>query len=139
MFVASEDAIGEYSTSGATVNVSLVPGAANGVGAIAVSGSDLFVGTFGTVESSTGLFNGTIGEYTTSGATVNAELVVPGVSGPTAIAVSGSDLFVTNQLTGTIGEYTASGATVNDTLISGLRLPDRHSRLRIGPFCRGRN
>ena len=40
--------------------------------------------------------NGTIGEYTTSGGTVNASLV-SGLSRPAGIAVSGSDLFVTNQ------------------------------------------
>jgi hypothetical protein len=50
-------------------------------------------------------FFGTVGEYTTSGATVNASLV-PGLSGPFGIAVSGSDLFIMNYSTGTIGEYT---------------------------------
>jgi hypothetical protein len=39
------------------------------------------------------------------------------------IAVSGSDLFVTNFLAGTIGEYTTSGAPVNSALISGLDAP----------------
>ena len=39
--------------------------------------------------------HGTIGEYTTSGATVNAALI-SGLNDPHGIAVSGSDLFVTN-------------------------------------------
>ena len=39
--------------------------------------------------------DGTIGEYTTSGATVNASLV-SGLNYPYGIAVSGSNLFVTN-------------------------------------------
>src|ERR1017187_5432919 len=43
----------------------------------------------------TDVVNYTIGEYTTSGATVNASLVT-GLSYPRAIAVSGSNLFVTN-------------------------------------------
>jgi hypothetical protein len=50
----------------------------------------------------------TIGEYTTSGATVNPSLL-SGLSGPTGIAVSGGDLFVVNA-DGTIREYTISGA-----------------------------
>jgi DNA-binding beta-propeller fold protein YncE len=69
--------------------------------------------------------NGTIGEYTTSGATVNASLVT-GLSNSYGIAVSGSDLFVTNVTganSGTVGEYTTSGATVNASLISGLNEP----------------
>src|SRR5262245_44240438 len=63
--------------------------------------------------------NGTISEYTTSGAPVNPALI-SGLSAPRGIAVSGSDLFVANFNTGTIGAYTASGATVNPALISGL-------------------
>jgi hypothetical protein len=80
---------------------------------IAVSGSDLFVANYS---------GNTIGEYTTSGATVNASLV-SGLNGPWGIAVSGSDLFVTSASDGTIGEYTTSGATVNAALISGLNDP----------------
>jgi len=63
----------------------------------------------------------TIGEYTTSGATVNASLV-SGLDEPYGIAVSGSDLFVTTE-NGTIGEYTTLGATVNAALASGLHFP----------------
>jgi hypothetical protein len=64
---------------------------------------------------------GTIGEYTTDGATVNPALI-SGLAGPNGIAVSGSDLFVTNGFIGTIGKYTTDGATVNPALISGLFL-----------------
>ena len=84
---------------------------------IAVSGSDLFVGNEGAT-----LGAGTIGEYTTSGATVNPSLI-SGLNDPGAIAVDGSNLFVTNSLAGTIGEYTTSGTTVNAALISGLNGP----------------
>jgi len=57
--------------------------------------------------------NGTIGEYSTSGATVNASLVSSGSSNFWGLAASGSDLFVVNeQNPGTIGEYTTSGATM---------------------------
>src|SRR5205085_937064 len=77
------------------------------------SGSELFV--------SSGV-NGTIGEYTTAGATVNPALI-SGLSNPWGIAVSGSDLFVANNANNTIGEYTTAGATVNPALISGLGGP----------------
>ena len=52
-----------------------------------MSGSNLFVANYG---------SGTIGEYTTSGATVNAALV-SGLNEPFGIAVSGSNLFVANR------------------------------------------
>ena len=50
----------------------------------AARGDIIFVTNFG---------NDTIGEYTTSGTTVNASLI-SGLSSPEGIAVSGSDLFV---------------------------------------------
>jgi hypothetical protein len=71
---------------------------------------------------------GMIGEYTTSGATVNSALVT-GLTLPTGIAISGGDLFVENLYVppsysfGTVGEYTTSGATVNSALISGVEVP----------------
>jgi len=66
---------------------------------------------------------GTIGEYTTSGATVNASLI-SGLSNPGSIAASAIDLFVVNESpTNTIGEYTTSGGTVNASLISSVTNP----------------
>ena len=91
--------------------------------------SGLFAGLLGSLSPGaarardtifeTNLFVDTIGEYTTSGATVNPALI-SGLSGPIGIAVSGSDLFVTNEIPGTIGQYTTAGAPVNVPLISGL-------------------
>jgi len=102
--------IGEYTTSGATVNASLITGLAAPWG-IAISGSDLFV------------VNGdTIGEYGLDGSVINASLIT-GLSDPNSIAIFGDDLFVSNAGNGTIGEYTLSGATVNASLISGLNNP----------------
>ena len=114
IFVANNGSatIGEYTTSGATVNASLVSGLNNPSG-IAASGGDLFIANVG---------NGTIGEYTTLGGTVNASLV-SGLNSPEGIAVSGGDLFVANYYGGTIGEYTTSGATLNASLVSGLGGP----------------
>jgi hypothetical protein len=62
LFVCEEgsDTIGKYTTSGATVNSSLITGVSNG-GTIAVSGERLFVASQNTVQ-----------EYTTSGVLVNS-------------------------------------------------------------------
>jgi hypothetical protein len=60
-----------------------------------------------------------IGKYASDGTTVNASLV-SGLSLPFGIALSGSNLFVTNLSAGTIGKYTTTGATVNAALVSGL-------------------
>jgi hypothetical protein len=59
------NSIAEYTTSGATVNTSLISGVSGpqDIG-IAVSGLDLFVAS-----------GSTVGEYTTLGATVNASLI----------------------------------------------------------------
>jgi hypothetical protein len=67
--------------------------------------------------------NGTIGEYTNSGATVNASLIT-GLSDPESIAVSGGFLYVTNPSAGTVGKYTTSGETINASLISGVHPAD---------------
>src|SRR5438309_1061021 len=85
---------------GATLNPALITGLDPGVPAVAVSGDKLFV-----VDIS----NGTIGEYTISGATVNATLI-SGLNNPSGIAVFGGNLFLTEEgifgsATGTIGEY----------------------------------
>jgi len=65
----------------------------------------------------------TIGQYTNAGATVNASLISSGLFRPNGLALSGSDLFVSNSSTGTIGKYTIAGATENPVLISGLSFP----------------
>jgi DNA-binding beta-propeller fold protein YncE len=107
-------AIGEYTTSGATINASLISGVADPSAiTLSISGNDLFVANYS---------GSTIGEYTTSGATVNASLS-SGLYAPAGIAISGNDMFVTNGFAGTVGEYTTSGATVNASLISGLNEP----------------
>jgi hypothetical protein len=104
--------IGQYTTTGATINAALVTGLSGPEG-ITVSEGYLFV---------VNKLAGTIGKYTTSGATVNASLIT-GLSSPVGIAVSGEDLYVANSSTGTIGKYTTSGGTVNAALITGLDAP----------------
>jgi MYXO-CTERM domain-containing protein len=61
--------------------------------------------------------SGNIGEYTTSGATINASLISD-QGWPWGLAISGNDLFVANNGSATVSEYTTSGATVNAALIS---------------------
>ena len=54
---------------------------------------------------------GTVSTYTTSGSLLNANFIT-GLSGPTNIAISGSDLYVSNSSNSTIGKYTiVSGTT----------------------------
>ena len=66
--------------------------------------------------------SGTVGEYTTSGATVNDTLIT-GLSNPMGVTVTDTNLFVANYGSGTVGEYTTAGATVNASLITGLSNP----------------
>ena len=66
--------------------------------------------------------SGKVGEYTTRGATVNANLI-SGLDHPVGVAVEGADLYVANAGSNTVGEYTTSGAIVNTELIKGLNTP----------------
>lgn len=121
MYVAnySSATLGEYTTSGSTVNTQLVSGL-DGPIAVAASGNYLFV-----VNAN----SETVGKYTTSGATVNASLI-SGLGGPIDIAISGNDLFLANSGNNEVGEYTTSGATVNASLISGI---DNPMSVAVGP------
>ena len=116
--------ISEYTTGGVLVTGTLVSSInASWSGAIALSGSNLFVGD--------GLF-GSIEKYTTSGATVSTTLVT-GLGVPTGIAISddGRKLFVSDNSNGTVGEYDAgTGLPVGDTstqgaLVTGLTNPQK--------------
>jgi hypothetical protein len=116
--------VAEYTTSGAVLNTSLITGLNYPV-SIAVSGGNLFVVNGGTLNVNGANFvpgTGSIGEYTTSGATVNASLI-SGLTNPSSIAVPGANLFFPNYTGGTIGEYTTAGAMVDTSLVSGLNSP----------------
>ena len=66
---------------------------------------------------------GTVGAYTTSGATINAALI-SGLTSPNGIAVADGFIYVTNtRSNGTIGKYTTAGVPVNTALVSGLSFP----------------
>ena len=73
---------------------------------LTVSGSNLFVAN--------GLTNW-VGEYTTTGATVNSNLTSGGLGSVSSVAIFGSNLFVMNGAW--ISEFTTSGAVVNRNLI----------------------
>jgi len=108
--------IGEYDTTGAAINASLISGLPSPQ-SIAVSGNDLFVASLGSGGA------GVVGEYTTAGTTVNASLITTGLNYPYGIAVSGSDLFVLNDGNNSLAEYTTSGTLLNADLITGLNGP----------------
>ena len=103
--------VAKYNLDGSLVNASLVSGVSTGPSSVAVSGTDIF-----TITS----FNNpaTFSEYTTSGAPVN--VINTGLNDLRSIAVSGTNIFVTDQNGGLgieeISEYTTSGATLNTDL-----------------------
>jgi hypothetical protein len=125
IFVTNRDGtIGEYTTSGATINAALVTGAGISDG-IAVSGNELFVTTLHDANADPN--SGTIGVYdATTGAPINTSLVT-GLAAPDGVLVSGGNLYVANSdgdnAPSTIGEYTTSGDVINASLVSGLRGP----------------
>jgi hypothetical protein len=104
--------VGAYTTTGQVINPALITGLVSPY-AVAVSGSNLFVSSFGNGIGTTGR----ISEYTTSGAVANANLIT-GLSEPTGVTVSGTDLYVVDLGSRTVGKYTTSGAPINPSLIS---------------------
>jgi hypothetical protein len=109
--------VGEYTSSGATVNANLISGF-NGPIGIAASGTNPFV-TNAFSNAMNPLTQDVVGEYTTAGQVVNASLIT-GLNEPISIAASGGNLYVGSVNgggTGTIGEYTTSGAVVNPSLV----------------------
>lgn len=60
--------------------------------------------------------------FTSGGVTVNAALV-GGLDLPRGIAISGSNIFVTQKDTGTVSLYSDSGTTLNPSLITNLNRP----------------
>ena len=117
LFVTQNDGVvngGEVTeydaTTGEIMNSFLISGLNEPYG-IAISGTNLFVTNPG---------SRTVGEYTTSGATINASLIMqpPLLGGPLDIAASSNQLFVVAG--STIGEFTTTGETINPALITGL-------------------
>lgn len=119
-FINGNNTIDEYTTSGTLVHAFSVSGMNFPEGiAVSQSGSEfnVFVANSG---------NNTIGQYTLSGTTVvsSTPSLISGLSGPQNVAVSGSDLFITDFNNGTVVKYTTSGTQVGTTpLVSGLDNP----------------
>lgn len=65
--------------------------------------------------------DGTIGEYSLTGQSINTSFIT-GLSSPTGIAISGGYLYVAQE-NGVVQKYTTGGSLVNASLISGLSLP----------------
>jgi len=121
IFVTQANGLGEYTTSGQTVNNSFT-GFIGSPDALAISGDDLFVATALAPDI---VGTGKIGEYNTSG-TLVAGPVVSGLTNPISLAISGSDLFVLDTglagPNGVINEYTLNGTFVTQ-IASGLTQP----------------
>jgi hypothetical protein len=66
-----------------------------------------------------------VGKYNaTTDVAINADFLIMGLDGPTALVLSGNNLFVANYGSGTVGEYNATtGAAINVNFISGLGYP----------------
>jgi PEP-CTERM motif-containing protein len=111
--------VGEYdATSGAAINASFITGVNRPAG-LALLGNNLFVANFGST---------TVGEYNaTTGAAINANFINTGLGGLYGLALSGSNLFVSDNegfLGTTVGEYSATtGAAINANFITGLGAP----------------
>jgi hypothetical protein len=111
--------IAEYTNSGAPVNVSLL----TGLGFVDQDGFGF--GSLPSVATADGFLYvtnpiaGTIGKYTTSGATINAALI-SGLKDPQDIEIPGGELYVAERGNNRVGKYTTSGATVNASLITGI-------------------
>ena len=118
---AATHRIDEYSaTTGQLIQLGFVMGLKlKGPAELTVAGGNLFV-----VNSTASKNSESIGEYNaTTGATVNSSLVT-GLHGRVDIAVSGTNLFVTNVPKGSIDEYDAvTGALLTAGFVTELHGP----------------
>lgn len=109
---AAAGKISTYDSSGALINGNLISGLNYPYDLVATA-SGLFV-----LNKNAG----SVDRYNLDGTGVTT--LLSGLSNPTSITVTGSDLYVATNgndgISGTIGKYTTSGAEVNASLISGL-------------------
>lgn len=105
--------INEYSSSGSLIKANWLtfPNGQGPSGLAADNAGQVFVS-----------FNSAVVEYSTSGTLLNASLI-PGLSAPAGLTVSGQDLYVTDPGTGSVGEYTTSGGVIDASLVTGLDDP----------------
>jgi hypothetical protein len=112
--VVGTGSVGKYTTSGQTINASLISGLGRSHGIAADGNGHLFV---------TDGYNGVVGHYTIGGAVINKALI-SGVFGAFDIALHDSYLYlVKRSANGSVGKYTLAGQTVNSALVTGLDFP----------------
>jgi len=133
LLVGVGDDIAEYDAStGTSINSTFISDSSSAAVSITQSGSDLFVA----------YNNGTIEEYTTSGAVVNASLITGlNFSSGGGLAVSGSNLFITQGLAGVV-EYGTDGSggstpTFNSNVNDGIGIAASGSTLFIANHVDG--
>src|SRR5262249_9746694 len=109
LYVANGHFVGEYATSGATINDAAV--LAHGFPRVMALDGNGFLYTLDDF--------GTVGKYTTTGATINAELItgLPGCGFP-SIATDGQYLYVGDSYRSTVWKFTLTGSLVTSTLIT---------------------
>jgi hypothetical protein len=113
--------VGKYSTSGEPLAPALISGLVSPRG-VAVLGDDLFLTSSVMPNNGAGI----VSKYNVSGESVDQTLIQ--LFGPSAIAASGTNLFVVNSNISSesdkVGKYTTSGAVVDHDLIGGLSIPN---------------
>ncbi len=128
LFVGYFGGIGAYTTSGETLNPTLVKGLKNNYG-LAATDAGIFVSS---------MFNGNITQYSATGVRIQNSLV-KGLGGPTGVAVTDTNIYVLNNDIGTIGKYTLAGKPVNPVLVTGLVQPQGIAVLGDTIFVTGGN
>ena len=147
---SSSTSIGEYSASGSVIDSGFITGVPNPIVSLAVSGNDIYVGTYDNIGiysasngslitnistsyepwflavSGTNLFaaywaNSGVYDYNANtGALITSTFVQ--ISDCAGLAVAGNDLYVAGN--GGVGEYNATtGAAIASSLITGLGSP----------------
>jgi hypothetical protein len=116
LYVTENNGIGKYSTTGATNNRTLITSfVADGM---ANDGTNIYLTS---LEGNPGV----VAKFNLDGTPVNKAFISGFSSGPSGIAISGSNIYVADFFNGTIGKYDlATGAAVNVSLVSGLYHPN---------------
>jgi hypothetical protein len=123
LYVANNGGTIEACNTTSSGSTPLVGGLAGQPRGIVLNGSDLYI---------TNNSAGTVGEYTTAGTTVSANILTgPALStsvssgityGPNAMAISGSNLYITDSDNGTVYQLPTTGGTPT-AIVTGLNVP----------------
>jgi len=103
--------VGKYTTSGATVNSTLISGLGYPWGMTWDGNSTIYIAQEGSRS---------VGTYGISGTPINSSLITVG-GDPEGVALDGNGhIFVYDAYFNTVGEYTTSGVAINTSLITSL-------------------